>query len=327
MKIFYSIRELQPAVDELAEKGIQRGRNTGFSVLDEFYSVKLGCTTYIMGSPYSGKTEFWFEILINLSEFYGWRHVIFTPETGTKEEIVAELCHKYKRKQFFKNQPDAMTDAERYDAMNFLNEHFTIIDPMDQSVTVAQFYELVDKIEQAEGLRYHTTTIDPFNEMAHDFSKDEGRQDLYIERILGDVRKNARSTQRHNCIITHCRDQQPVTKDGLTYFPPPTARDYAGGQAWFRKGLAMIAVWRPPVGLNDENGKPYEENESHIIIQKSKPKGVGKRGIARLYWDWKASRFYQHDNFGGAQYAMMEQKVALKPNKNFYELDKEENPF
>ena len=60
-----------------------------------------------------------------------------------------------------------------------------------------------------ENKRIHTTLIDPFNELSHDFSKDEGRQDLYIERILGDVRKNARKTileklftmPQNDCII------------------------------------------------------------------------------------------------------------------------------
>lgn len=332
-KIHYTVRELQPKVDELAETGIQRGALTGFNCLDELYSVKLGCTTYIMGSPYSGKTEFWLEILMNLSESKGWRHVIFTPETGTKEEIVAELCHKKVKKGFFKNSVDPMSDKERYDATTWLNEHFFIVDPADAALTISDYFKIVDTIENENGIIVHTTTIDPFNEMAHDFSKDEGRQDLYIERVLGDIRKNARATQRHNCVITHCRDQAPITRDGMTYYPPPTARDYAGGQAWFRKGLSMIAVWRPPVGLPDTNGIPFEENESHIIIQKSKPKGTGKRGTAKLFWDYKKSRYYERSEVGTDMYAFDSKIVqdmpanTLKPNTNFYEVNKEDNPF
>jgi hypothetical protein len=58
----------------------------------------------------------------------------------------------------------------------------------------------------------------------------------------------------------------------------------------------MISVWRPPFKLKDENGEPYEENEVHLTIQKYKPKGVGKRGTCKLYFDVTANRYYElHD--------------------------------
>ena len=85
-----------------------------------------------------------------------------------------------------------MTEAERIAAEMFVDEYFYIIDPLDSKMTADNFYSMVDNIEIEEGKRIHTTLIDPFNELSHDFSKDEGRQDLYIERILVDVRKNAR---------------------------------------------------------------------------------------------------------------------------------------
>jgi len=304
--MFYRVSEIRKSVCDLYERGIQKGNYVGFECLKDLYSVKLGYTTYVVGAPYSGKTEFMYEILINLSLFYGWKHALFSPESGSKEEIVAELCHKYIEKPFYGEY--RMTEMERYKAEAWLDEYFFIIDPDDKDLAIPEFYKLVDEIENKYGVTIQTTVGDPFNEFKHNFSKDEGRQDLYIERILGDVRKNAKAKNRHNFIVTHCRDQKPITHDGVTYFPPPTARDYAGGQAWFRKGMAMVCIYRPPAGLNDENGQPYENNETQVIIQKSKPKGIGRNGIAKLFWDWKRSRYYE--KYAGLDcYAMEEEKA------------------
>lgn len=328
-KIYYTINELQPQVDKLFEMGVVSGQYVGFDCLKYLYSVKLGCTTYVMGSPTSGKTELWFEFLINTSEFYGWKHVIYTPETGSKDEIVAELCSKYIRKPFYKNFNGAMSEQEKYKAIAWLSEYFFIVDPADKDMSVSDFYNEVDKIEKDLGIKIQTTTIDPYNELKHDMKDSNGRQDLYIESMLGMCRRNAMKYNRHNCIITHCADQKMITNNGFTYYPPPTAREYAGGQAWYRKGLAMLGVWRPPAGLPDETGRPAEDNEVHIIIQKSKPKGVGKKGTAKLYFDLYHNRYYERLADGTNKYSSeakimqpAQENRAIYTSKNYYEPDK-----
>jgi hypothetical protein len=331
-KIIYGINELQPTVDELYSNGIVRGKDIGFDCLRDLYTVKPACTTYIMGSPTSGKTEFWFEILLNLSEFYGWKHVIYTPETGTKEEIVAELCSKYIRKPFYKNYSGYMSESEKYSALAWLSQYFYIIDPADKDLTIVEFYDEVEALEKKEKIHIDTTTIDPYNELKNEF---KDRQDLYIESLLGLCRRNAMKHNRHNCIITHCADQKPMFTNGITWFPPPTAREYAGGQAWYRKGLAMIGAWRPPHQLSDDKGRPYEKNEVDIIIQKAKPKGIGEKGTAKLYFDWHKNRYYEKSLTGEIKFAEKfdPEKKVLKPeiqvDINFQHEPEltDENPF
>lgn len=323
LKKYFTLEEVRTKLNTLRDNGRTRGKDIGFPIDVIDYSVKEGCTTYIVGAPHSGKTEFWLECLINLSCKYKWNHVIFSPETGEEIDVYAELMHKYIGKPLFEINGRKMTHLEQTKAEIFINEHFVVVDPNDADLTIAEFYKVVDEIEKETGKKIHTTTIDPFNEIKHDFSKDSGRQDLYIERILGDVRKNSRATGRHNCIITHARDQVAITENGITYYPCPTARDYAGGQAWFRKGLGMLAVWRPPYGLTDSNGTPYEMNETHVIVQKSKPKGVSTNGLYKIYYDKELNAYYYKDYKGERFFADRVQNVeqvsmnygqALKPN-------------
>ncbi len=166
--MYKKLETIKTELDHYREKGVERGASVGWT-WDQFpYTVKLGATTYIGAAPASGKTEFWFEILINLSCLHGWNHVVFSPETGDVKEIFAELCHKYIGKPFIKGEY-SMTEAERSKAEYFINEHFIVVDPGADDLTVKDFYEMIDKIERDLQITIHTTTIDPWNELTEEF--------------------------------------------------------------------------------------------------------------------------------------------------------------
>lgn len=272
------------------------------------YTIKEGCTTYIGAAPASGKTELWFEFLINLSCLHGWNHVVFSPETGNSAEIYAELCYKYIGKPYTIGD-NSMTQGEQIRAEMFIDKHFIVMDPIDEDLTLPMYYKLVDEIERKHDIKIHTTTIDPWNELTEEYiQSDLGREDKYLSRILGMARKNARKTGRHNCIINHVRDQTPVTRElfsgeTITYFPPPSARDFAGGQVWFRKGLSVLIPWRPPTGLKNSDNTICMENEVHLKVAKSKPKGVSKNGTYKMYLDVERYQYYMIDWKGNRVYA------------------------
>jgi hypothetical protein len=324
--MYKRLETIKPELDTYREKGIERGASVGWT-WDQFpYTVKLGCTTYIGAAPASGKTEFWFELLINLSCLHGWKHVIFSPETGDAKDIFSELCHKYIGKRYIKGDNE-MNEAERTKAEYFINEHFIVIDPIDEDLNVEDFYNLVDQIERELETTIQTTTIDPWNELTEKFEpNDLGREDKYLSRILGYARKNARKTNRHNCIITHVRDQHPITKDGVVYYPPASARDLAGGQVWFRKGLCVLTFWRPPAGVSESEIGPYADNELHIRIAKSKPKGVSKNGTYKFYLDTEKYHYYVKDYWGNAVYATRNHEIKQIKAVNWYEKP-DDTPF
>jgi hypothetical protein len=289
-------------LDGLYNKGLQRGYSIGWDWELLPLTIKLGTTSYIAAPPHQGKTEFWFEILINLSCLHKLKHIIFSPETGNASEIFAELCSKFVGKPYYgKNK---MSGSDKVYAEMFINDHFVIIDPSDEDITIEQYYTLVDQIENEQGIKFATTTIDPWNELKEVLiPEDMGREDKYLSRILGYSRKNARTKNRHNCIINHVRDQQTITESGISYNPIPTARDFAGGQVWFRKGMLMIILWRPPYGLANAEGKPYKETETLVKIAKSKPKGVSKNGLNSMHFDVDRISYYVENDRGQRIYA------------------------
>lgn len=311
---------------DLRHKKNVRGKSVGWDWDLLPYTIKEGCTTYIGAAPASGKTELWFEFLINLSCVYGWNHVVFSPETGSAAEIYAELCYKYIGKPYTIGD-NAMTQGEQIRAEMFIDKHFIVVDPIDEDLTLQGYYDLVDEIERTQEIQIHTTTIDPWNELTEEYiQSDLGREDKYLSRILGIARKNARKTNRHNCIINHVRDQTPITKElfsgeQVTYFPPPSARDFAGGQVWFRKGLCVLIPWRPPYGLKDNDGSICEANEVHLKVAKSKPKGVSKNGTYKMFLDVERYQYYMIDWKGNRIYANREPIKPTQTKLNYVKPD------
>ena len=282
---------LEQKINELkvfAEKGLEDLKSTGLDSLDQYFKLKKGYPLFVAGNPGSGKTEFIFEILINSSILYKWKHFIYCGEGGNIEHIYNELIFKYLKKPYkYANERDKL------DAEYFISEHFILADH-DKEFTIDEFYDLVLKCEKELGITFDTTTFDPFNDIKDEVEKYGGREDKYLAFALKQARISSKKNNRVDILINHVADVQPKNdKDtDKSYLPPALPTQWAGGRTWWRRAFTMILVYRPPTFQKDSNGMPYAENESHIIIQKSKPKGVGKVGKASIFWDWKKNRYY-----------------------------------
>lgn len=298
MKHYYKIEECHKDTFELFQKDKFRGYYIGFPELHRVFSVIPGSTLYLYARPYAWKTWFKYEMLINLSKFYGWKHAVCDPETGSKEDIIAYLTEMVTQKDYHSTYSNKMTEGDRMSAEAWLNEHFYIIDTEIEDMTLKGFYSQCDLIEQELGIRLNTTSIDPWDDIAHDgaeFDAEPGTQ-AYTTSALRYVRKQAKTKNWYNIIVTHVRNQAKVKSGDTYYTPPPLPSEIAHGEAWSRKGMAMLGMWKCPQGLNLE-GYEYERNQVKILPQKLKPKGVGEQDADHdpidFYVDFKRHRFYQ----------------------------------
>lgn len=291
-------------------KGNPRGENTGFECLDRFLSIKQGSFTFILAAPHHGKSELSFEIIINQAYKYGKKTLVYSPETGSVTDIYAEFIHKITGKPIFKSMQEHVDDTEFYRAITWIDEHFSIVDSDEKSYS----FQDLSKICTDE----HIILSDPWNELRHDMSSYGGRQDLYIEDLMGEIRRYCKKNKKHVIQTLHPGYQQKVEgKDEngnkIYYYPMPAAREAAGGQALLRKAMTWVNMWRPPIGMLNEMGMRYLENEVLIQIEKAKPKGAATKGITQLFLDWKRSRYFE--DIGGKRYYAFEHE---KQNVNDY---------
>jgi hypothetical protein len=172
---------------------------------------------------------------------------------------------------------------------------------LDVDLTPKDLLDYVDLLERKYNTKIHTITIDPWNELSHE---GDDRLDRYLEKQLKMIRRNAKRNNRHICIVTHTKEQKPITIKGDTFYPIATPHDIAGGPTWYRKGFMMLSFWRPHIYNNKDEvvqvfGRTLKRNSTIIQVQKAKPKGVGKRGEVEIFYDVKRHRFYE----SGDQYA------------------------
>lgn len=282
-------------MDSYRESAFSRGYYPGFDSLYEIMSMKPGYPIFIAGDPGSGKTEFVLELLISAAEMYGHKSAIYLGETGTVEDIIAELCSKYISKPFKKYYEEgkesiyAMSDKERYSAEAWVAEHFKILDTKG-SYTIEKFHREIREAEIAYGLKFNYTLFDPVVDI-HGWQQSAD----YLLPVLKTICDESLNYNRTDIIVNHIGDTDKI-KHGVDKMKrikvPALPDEWAGGKSFFRRAFQMLLVFRPPAGAGD-NGAFAEENETWIQCQKSKPKGVGRIGQAKLFWDFKRNRFYE----------------------------------
>ena len=251
--IIYKAEDVRDSLSTLRNEGVKKGAWTGFDSLFDKYSVKKGITTYIYAGAHQGKSQFGFELMMNLAEYSDWKWAVYTPETGSPTEVFAELLWVYLRKPFLINEHLTATDEETEKAISFINDHFYIIDSGLQDLSVEGFYTAVEQIEEDNFITIDGCMIDPFTEIKTDVSSGV-RDDIAIGQVLTKIRKHSAEKDYHTIVTVHTKHQQAKYKNGVPYVDKPTMNDIAGGMQWSRKGMMVVNVWRCPYGLEDGNG-------------------------------------------------------------------------
>lgn len=300
-KNIFTAEQLKDDLLTLRTEGYKKGAWTGFGRLFNNYSMKLGSSTYVYAAPHQGKSQFGFELMMNTAEFSGWRWAIFSPETGSPTQVFSELLWVYLRKPFLVNDKLTATDEEVASAIEFINNHFFIIDAGLNDITVKGIIQEALNIEEKVG-KIQGLFIDPYTEVANDVNAGV-RDDVAIASDLSNIRKHTVDNNWHTLLTIHTRGLAVKYSGDVAYLPKPTMSDIAGGQMWSRKGFMIINIWRCPFGLTDANGRPYEKNEVEISIQKAKPKAMGKLGTVTMYYDVLKNRYYTKDEMGNPEFA------------------------
>lgn len=291
------LTELRENIESIVKNPVQRGHVTGFQCLDEIYTVKKGSYTVWHGAPAHGKSEIIFEVLINHAHD-GEIIAVYSPETGSPEEIMLELAHKYLQKQVVCHNPlnPTATEKEMYEALDWVDYHFLIIDDEDNGYSFQMICDEVEAWEKENKLKVTQIMAEPYNEIVHDMREFNGRQDLYLENFLTLVRRYCRTKKKHFHLSFHTGEQKIKVEGKISFYPMPKAREAAGGQAGLRKALAWINIWRPPHGLKNDKGFYYAGNEVLIQVEKAKPKYVCYRGTCSLFFDTAKNRYFEKIN-------------------------------
>lgn len=302
-KYIYKLDDVQDEIFSLRRDGAKRGAWVGFDSLYEYYSCKKGSYTIIFAGAHQGKSQFSFEIAMNLAEYSGWKFAIASPETGSPKDVYAELCWVYGRKPFLENQSGLhQSKEEARKAIAFVKEHFYVLDSGLDDFSVKDFYREVRNLEEEEGVKINGCLIDPYTEFKSGVS--EGvRDDIAIGDDLTEIRKQSSRGDYHTILTVHTKSQASKYEGGKPYIPEADFGDIAGGMMWSRKGFMIINIWRCPDFLQDSEGRLYDKNQVKVSIRKGKPKAAGRVGSCYLWYDPIANRYYERKKNEFGDYA------------------------
>lgn len=289
-----------------AKQGALRGVYLGFPNVQEHYTMSLPGVTDWTGFPRSGKTQVLMEFLLNTSEYYGWKHLIYFPDVGNSVEIIADLIQKKTGRTFDKRFKNHITEMEIAQELPWITEHFKILTKVDlkAKLTPYQFWDLAVKLKVEEGIS--TASIDSWKDMKHD-TKGFGRDDKYLEDVLSYRNSIAEKHKLHLHTIIH---PTRTEKDSSGNRKPPTPYDLKGGTEWFNNGKNMVTVHRP-------DGK---DSKVQIYWNKIKPRSIGSVGVSELNFDLAKFRYY-NDDLGNKIFAQKEFVKLKQPNLNKNESD------
>ncbi len=273
----FTANDVSSDLFELYEKGQPSGDCTGWHSLDQCYTVKQGQMTIVTGIPSHGKSEFIDALMINLAMKDEWRFGVFSPENYPLHAHLAKLAQKHIEKPFSKSYSGHMTRHELETSQHWLHEHFVLIAPPDDELSIDHLLVKAKVAVLRHGIK--GLTIDPWNEIDH--SRPSGKNETeYISECLTKIRRFARMYNVHVWIVAHPTKLQ---RDRDGNYPVPTPYDISGSAHFRNKADNCITVWR-----DTED----EEKLTEIHVQKIRFKEIGKIGMVELRYSIGSGRYY-----------------------------------
>ena len=255
--------------------GMPKGASTGWSCVDEFYTVGVGQWTVVTGVPGSGKSEWLDALLVNLAEQDpSWLFAVYSPENFPTVGHLVKLVEKRVRKPFAKGVTPRMTAAEYQEGAAWVLSHFVWLD-----VDLKSPESLLDAAMQYGPERKRGVILDPWNTLEH--QRGGLNETDYISLVLTKVTQLARSTNAHVWLVVHPAKMQR-NKDGTR--PVPSPYDISGSAHWYNKADNIVTIHR-----NQVDGSQTVE----VHIQKIRFKHLGRPGLVTLLYDRVVGRYFE----------------------------------
>jgi len=298
----------------------KRGNPVAWHKASKLFSLKKGYPLMIGGAGGTGKTELAFDIAINAACQFGWKFFVFSPETGDKYEIVEYILDKVSRGKHLEHEHEnRLPDEDLTKLLVWINNHFRITDPSEHwdkdfknlELNMDNLFAAVHGEEDRLGGKFDGVIIDTFNDL------DIEPNSVVVKNNLGRMLAWTKKKDYFSIITNHVNDQQVIRQkvggEYIIWTPPAKKEGWSYGQQFAKKGYQMILMYEEAeyhVDIRQDTDKLAEHSAQNnyncrkILVQKSKPKGVGRTGACYLFYDRDLQRYYEYD-------PIMEQKRGI----------------
>ena len=318
--VIYAEEVMEQAAD-IYHKGYQAAMPLGVPLLDKHFKRVKGELTIVSGIGNYGKSSFMkWEMVFRMVKF-GEKVAIFTPEELPAEQFYHDLVEIYFGKDCTPNNYNRPSYDAYMKVYKMIGEHIFMVYPKNVSPTPDYVKEVFLSMIIKHGV--DRVVIDPFNQMANDYTKGGGRSDKYLETFLSDCTRFARKNNVYFDIVVH---PHKMRKGDDGNYPCPEVFDLADGAMWNNKADNILIYHRPFAQTAPES--PLCEFHSKKIRRQ---KIVGIKG----FFDFELVRSTRRFTFEGVDYlhqaiegkyvqSEIKQPTAIKPNNSWSWTDSKE---
>jgi len=259
-------------LNELYTKGTGKGYSTGYTSVDEIYTVAPAQLTVVTGYPSSGKSNFVDQIMVNLADKHDWKFAVCSFE-NQPEIHISRLMEIYTKRRFFDGK-DRMSETDKEIAFKFVKEHFLFIDTNgEEPSTLDSILERARVAVKRMGVR--GLVIDPYNYI--ELPRSDGTETNAISDMLTRVQKFCKSYDVHTWFVAH---PSKITRQG-TEQPRPDGMSIAGSMAWWAKTDCGITVHR-------------KDHHVEIAVWKCRYRWVGQQGETTMIYNKTAGTYSEN---------------------------------
>jgi twinkle protein len=262
-------------LNDLWGKGTGKGLSTGYSNVDEIYTVAQGQLTIVTGYPSCGKSNFVDQLMINLAKAHDWKFGLCSFE-NQPEIHISRLMEIYKEKRFF-DGTNRMTDVDKDDAFKFVEDHFLFLDSEGaEPATIDSILERAKIAVVRMGIR--GLVIDPYNYIENKGGQAEHE---FISGMLTRIQAFAKAYGVHIWFVAH---PSKITRSGMD-LPRPDGMAISGSMAWWAKADCGITIHRT------------KDHGVELAVWKCRYRWIGTQGETTLGYNKVTGTYFEQEAF------------------------------
>jgi twinkle protein len=251
-------------VQTLYRDGLPRGASTGWSNVDELFTLNPGNLVIVTGTPGSGKSQIIDNMLVSAMARYNWR-VAYASFENPPELHLAKLISLRAGKPFGDGPTPRMSEDEMLEALGWVNEHLTFLTNEGVMPTVESLIERFEAAVRRDGVK--AVVVDPVNFIKLSQKKDGGVDTESVNEMLSQFKTFAARAEVTFFLIAHPAKPMNVSADWV-----PTGYSISGSAHYYNRADFGLTIQR-------------KMDQTIFHVWKCRFAWQGQIGEANLYYD------------------------------------------
>ncbi len=251
-------------VQKLYREGLPRGASSGWSNVDDIFTLNPGSLVIVTGTPGSGKSQMIDNMLVNAMSQHNWR-VAYASFENPPELHLAKLISLKTAKPFGDGPTPRLSEQEMLETLGWVNERLTFLTNEGVMPTVESLIERFEAAVRRSGVK--VCVVDPFNFIKLNQKKDGGVDTESINEMLAQFKIFAMRAEVTFFLIAHPAKPMNAGQDWV-----PTGYSISGSAHFYNRADFGLTVQR-------------KLDQTILHVWKCRFPWQGQLGEATLYYE------------------------------------------